>query len=86
MAFRLNAVDSLWRFETATGRGATLGALLGTIAVGGMFMLSESEKEAGTLIPAALLGGLAGGSAGALIGSGLRRWRLVFGDARPQGF
>lgn len=75
MAFRLNAVDSLWRVGGFSGRGAAFGALLGLAA-------GAAARDVGT----AAGGMLGGGVIGWVIGSRFRRWRLVFGDPRPQGF
>lgn len=75
MAFRLNAVDSLWRVARASGRGAVLGGLLG-LATG----VAARDRETAV---ATILGGAV---VGWLVGSRFRRWRLVYGNPRPQGF
>jgi hypothetical protein len=74
MAFRLNAVDSLWRVGGFAGRGAILGALAG-LAAG--IVSRDGETAAGAIV--------GGGAAGWLIGSRFRRWRLVYGNPRPPG-
>jgi hypothetical protein len=75
MAFRLNAVDSLWRVGGFSGRGAAFGALLG-LAAGAV--ARDVRTAAGATF--------GGGAVGWMVGSRFRRWRLVFGDPRPHGF
>jgi hypothetical protein len=75
MAFRLNAVDSLWRVARESGRGAVVGGLVG-LAAG--LVARDLETGAATVSAGALVGWL--------IGSRLTRWRLVYGNPQPQGF
>ena len=74
MAFRLNAVDSLWRVGSLRAHGSGLGALFG-LAAG--VAARDGEIAVGTTIGGATLGWL--------IGSRFRRWRLVYGNPHPQG-
>jgi hypothetical protein len=75
MAFRLNAVDSVWRIRGHAGRGAGLGALVGLI-VG---IVSRDGETAAAAIPGSA-------AVGWMIGARSRRWRLVYGNPQPQGF
>lgn len=87
MAFRFNAVDSIWRPARATTRGAWTGAAAGVLAGVAAFAVDrKASRSAGTVVVGTAIGALAGAAAGALVGRGFRRWRLVYGDPQPQGF
>ena len=86
MAFRFNAVDSVWRVGRATRRGALLGAALGAVS-GLVYHAAAAENDArgaGVVATAgfAAVGALVGGTIGRLF----KGWRLVYGNPRPQGF
>jgi hypothetical protein len=88
MAFRFNAVDSLWRMSRMTRRGAWIGAAVGFAAGLGAAAL-EAQDDEGTGNKAQLvtaIGTVSGGIIGAVVGRGFRRWRLVYGNPRPTGF
>lgn len=88
MAFRFNAVDSLWRVGRATSRGAWIGALVGAVA--GLAVhastAADDARTAGSALATSAIGTAGGAVIGALVGSRYRRWRLVYGNPRPQGF
>lgn len=88
MAFRFNAVDSLWRYDRATARGAWVGAAVGAATGLAAFALQAEDdgRTAGIALGTAAIGTAGGAVIGALIGAGVRRWRLVYGNPRPQGF
>lgn len=88
MAFRFNAVDSLWRYDRATARGAWIGAVVGAAAGVAVYALAgeDDRRGAGNALGIAAIGTVGGAALGALIGTGFRRWRLVYGNPRPQGF
>ena len=88
MAFRFNAVDSLWRVGRATERGTWIGALAGAgLGLLGLALLSEHDPrgltEGGLAVAATTVGGAA---FGALLGRSLRSWRLVYADPKPPSF
>jgi hypothetical protein len=80
MAFRFNAVDSIWRPGRATTHGAWIGAIVGGAAAGAAHAFGNAVD--GT---AAIIGPFGGAAIGAIIGSAIKRWRLVYGDAEPRG-
>lgn len=88
MAFRFNAVDSVWSVGRATTRGASIGALVGALSGLLVFAVTaDDDARTASTAFAATGAGIAGGAAiGALVGRGFRRWRLVYGNPRPQGF
>lgn len=87
MAFRFNAVDSLWRHDRATWRGAWIGAAMGAAAGLAAYavMREDDRRGAGNAFESAAIGTTGGALIGALIGAGFRRWRLVYGNPQPQG-
>jgi hypothetical protein len=90
MGIRFNAIDTLWRRSSHARRGAWIGGVTGLLAGGyvAAILARMSEAETGsddvvvTAIPAGFLGAAGGAAIGALtgglIGSGFRRWQLVF--------
>ncbi|MGH7637702.1 MAG: hypothetical protein ACREOK_08615 [Gemmatimonadaceae bacterium] len=88
MAFRFNAVDSLWRHDRATSRGAWIGAVAG-VASGFVAYAATADGDrrgAGNALAIAAIGTVGGAGLGAVIGTGFRRWRLVYGNPEPRGF
>lgn len=87
MAFRFNAVDSVWRVGRATAAGTWIGAVVGAASGAAAYALTENDaRSAGTGVVSAGVGALGGAVIGALVGRGFRRWRLVYGNPQPQGF
>jgi hypothetical protein len=88
MAFRFNAVDSVWRVGRGTGRGAWIGAVIGIVSGLAVHAVAAEDdaRTAGTGLAATAVGGFGGAALGALVGRGFRRWRLVYGNPSPQGF
>lgn len=74
MAFRFNAVDSLWRVGRRTRSGAIAGMMIGLLA-------AVASRDAATIGAA----GAGGAALGAFVGSRFRRWRLVYGNPSPLG-
>ena len=84
----LAGVDTLWRAGRATARGATIGAIIGGIALAGLGVLvaqgfCDSPGGCGDdTRKSALGGGALGVAGGALLGAGLgslaRTWRRVY--------
>lgn len=72
MAFRINAVDSVWRAGRRTAHGFIVGSAIGLAA--------GAPSRDGATIGATAVGGAI---LGAFIGSRLRAWRLVYGDPAP---
>jgi hypothetical protein len=87
-----SAIDSMWKYQRATGTGAKRGALIVGIPLA-LFVGFLSHEFAGetrssrsteALSGAAVgfvFGGFVGGSVGALIGSTTKHWRLI--HAKP---
>lgn len=73
MAFRFNAVDTIWRSGRATWTGLTIGAITGGIA-GGVFVRGGTTARAAAVLGSAA----AGGVVGALIGRASRSWRRIY--------
>lgn len=88
MAFRFNAVDSVWRYDRATSRGGWIGAAVGVASGFAVYALTAdaNRRGVGNALGIAAIGTVSGATLGALIGTGFRRWRLVYGNPRPQGF
>lgn len=86
MAFRFNAVDSVWRAGGATRRGAWTGAGVGAVSAFAVHavMAGADARIAGALATT-MIGAASGAIIGALVGRGLRRWRLVYGNPSPRG-
>lgn len=89
MAFRFNAVDTLWRQSSRSTRGAWIGGTTGALVVGfataivvGLGGAEGSSNLDDTAVAGGLLGAVAGGAIGALtgglIGSRFRHWRRVY--------
>lgn len=80
MAFRFNAVDSVWTVGRATRKGALGGAIVGAIA--GAASQESSRPDRGTSLSQWLAGGAVGaaggGLLGALIGSRFRTWKRLY--------
>lgn len=82
------AVDSLWVRQRGSGRGATMGALVGALAMGGAgVLLSQGlcETEDGCVSETVMLGAggaATGGTIGALLGAvagyATRTWRRIY--------
>jgi|SRR5688572_21257093 len=80
-------VDTVWRAGRATARGATIGAVVGGVALASFGVLvvqgfCENNDGCGDdTVKAALGGGALGGVGGAILGAGLgslaRTWRRV---------
>ena len=73
MAFRFNAVDTIWRARRGTRTGLTIGAVTGAV-VGGALVNGTAK----TRVTGALGGSVAGGILGALIGRAARHWQRVY--------
>ncbi|HEX2211618.1 MAG TPA: hypothetical protein VHG93_28280 [Longimicrobium sp.] len=81
-------VESIWVRQRASGEGATVGALIGALAVGGAgaFLASslcefESDCMDGVVLfglGGAAVGGTAGALLGAVLGSTTRSWRRIY--------
>ena len=80
MAFRFNAVDSIWKTGRATRTGAIGGAIVGAIA--GAASQESTRPDRGTSLSQWLVGGAVGaaggGLLGALIGSRFRTWKRLY--------
>lgn len=88
MAFRFNAVDSLWRMGSASRRGAWIGAVLGAAAGLAFYAVAAEDgaRRPGIALGSTAIGAVGGAAVGAVIGMSFTRWRLVYGDPHPQGF
>ena len=73
MAFRLNAVDTLWRVIHPTRMGATIGVIAGAVA-GGVLVGGKADDAAVGVLGGAVGGGLLG----AVIGRASRSWRRIY--------
>jgi hypothetical protein len=84
MAIRFNAIDSLWRRESAGSRGSRMGGLtLGILfAAAGAIWVADEGGGAGRAIGGAVLGGVLGATAGSVVGgwvgSASRVWRRLY--------
>jgi hypothetical protein len=88
MAFRFNAVDSLWRVGRGTRGGAWIGAVIGAVSGLAVYALAAEDeaRTTGRGLAATAVGALGGAALGALVGKGFRNWRLIYGNPRPHGF
>ena len=88
-----SAIDSMWKYQPATGMGAKRGALIVGIPLGlfvGFLSHSfagetQSSRSIEALSGAAtgfVFGAIVGGSVGALVGSTRKHWRLI--HAKPN--
>ena len=81
MAFRFNAVDSIWAVGRATRKGALAGGIVG-VAAGTLFLGIGGRPDEGRSLSRAVLGsavGAAGGALlGALIGSRFKAWKRLY--------
>lgn len=76
-------VESIWVLRRGSGRGAATGALIGALVVGGAgVLLSQGLCEFGGCLNETVMTGLAGGAAGAILGSvagrGTQTWRRIY--------
>lgn len=84
MAFRFNAVDSLWRVGSRARSGAWIGASVGAAA--GLAYFAGTADGAARTAGKAAVSAAVGAAFGAVIGKLFTRWRLVYGNPQPQGF
>ena len=81
MAFRFNAVDSIWAVGRSTRRGALAGGIVGAFA-GTLFLGIGGRPDEGKSLSHAVLGSavgaVGGGLLGALIGSRFRAWKRLY--------
>jgi hypothetical protein len=76
MAFRFNAVDSLWRQGDHVGRGAWIGGT--TLGVFGVVILNGLGREGFSTLGVGAGLGLLGALTGGWIGSAFKRWVAVY--------
>ena len=88
MAFRFNAVDSIWRVGRATARGAWLGAAAGAVSGLAYWAVAAGDgaRDPEIALGSAGVGAAAGAVIGGAIGMLFTRWRLIYGNPEPQGF
>jgi hypothetical protein len=83
-----SAIDSMWKYQRATGMGAKRGALIVGIPLAlfvgflshefaGETQSSPSTQALGGAVGGFVFGAFVGGSMGALIGSTTKHWRLI---------
>lgn len=76
MAFRFNAIDTLWRQHGHFSRGAWIGGT--TFGVYGMLVVRGLGGDGSSTLGAGAALGLVGALTGGLIGTAFKRWVVVY--------